>query len=103
MSAQMLNLAELYYLSQPRYAIAPHDGTQAKIGNTFVVRAANGSHWLNQAGGGTCPDNITIGGGALDTGCAAGSHTYTLQAKYIGGGSNIKANASVLKITELKR
>jgi len=55
-----------------------------------------------QAGGGTCPNNILVAGGSLDTGASAGSHTYALQAKFLTG-SSVNSNGSVLTATELKR
>jgi len=55
-----------------------------------------------KCGGGTCPDNILMSGHGLDPGATAGSHTYYLQAKYVGSGSSIYANAPLLRINEYK-
>ncbi len=53
------------------------------------------------SGGGTCPDNLHIGGIGLDTAASAASHTFKLQGKYIG--SNAQSRQPALVVTELKK
>lgn len=71
--------------------------------NMQVLRDGTDQVALGDSGGGTCPDHINVSGGGMDTGASAATHTYTLQAKFVGGSSNVKFNKAVLTLIDLKK